>query len=70
MNPLGEPNQVYFQCFLLACPMTCGVKQLSDEESSYKKLRRQKIEANTIKLESLGLLALAAAVKPATEVKR
>ena len=50
--------------------MTCGVKQLSDEESSYEKLRRQKIEANTIKLESLGLLALAAAVKPATGVKR
>ena len=54
----------------MTCAMTCDSKRGIQQEIEYERLRREKIEANTRKLESLGLLALAAAVKPATDLKR
>ena len=40
---------------LMACAMTCKVKHVIEEVPKYEQLRQQKIEANTKKLESLGL---------------
>ena len=54
----------------MACAMTHDSKCAIQEEIEYERLRRQKIEANTRKLESLGLLTLAAAVRPAINLKR
>ena len=54
----------------MTCAMTCDSKRAIQHETEYERLRREKIEANTGKLESLGLLALAAAVKPATDLKK
>lgn len=60
----------------MSCSMIrneCGLgnsKCAMQQETKYERLRRQKIEANTRKLELLGLLALAATVKPAIDLKR
>ena len=53
----------------MAYAVISGATYVIEEETPYEKLRRQKIETNTRKLESLGLLALAAAVEPATNLK-
>ena len=50
--------------------MTCDSKRVIKEEIEYERLRHHKIEANIRKLESLGLLALATAVKPVIDLKR
>ena len=54
----------------MAFTMTCKVKRVIDKVPEYEQLRQQKIEANTRKLESLGLPALVAAVLPETNLKR
>lgn len=66
---------MYINCrifckFLRYIVVQYTMKQVVKEESSYEKLRREQIEANTKKLEFLGLLALAAAVKLAMDLKR
>ena len=54
----------------MTCAMTCDSKRAIQQEMEYERLRREKFEANTRKLESLGLLALVAAVKSVTDLKR
>jgi hypothetical protein len=50
--------------------MICWSKHVIENVPKYEQLRQQKIKANTKKLKSLGLPALAAPLLPATTLKK